>query len=175
MPRAVRFSYEDLQLYGDDKRRELLGGEIFVTPAPNIKHQRVVARLFLLLGNHLVNNPLGEAFVAPIDVILSDEDVVEPDVLYVSRERAHIVKEQRLEGAPDWVIEVTSPSTRKRDFTLKQKLYFHHGVRLYWVIDPEAEMLHAWEAGVHRVHAVGETAAVSLLPGFSVSVAELLA
>lgn len=176
MSRTVRFSYQDLRLFGDDKRRELLDGEIHVTPAPNIRHQRIVTKLISILDAFLREHPLGEALVAPVDVILSeeDDDVVEPDILYISKERASLVSERGIQGAPDWVVEVVSPSTRKRDFILKQKLYQRYGVRLYWVIDPEAEMLHVWEGKAHRVYDIEATVEVALLPGFSLVVQDIL-
>ena len=173
----VRFSYEDLRLFPDDGlRRELIDGEVYVTPAPIIRHQRTVTRLSRLIGNFLDAHPLGEVLVAPVDVIFSEEDdVTEPDILYVSNERASIVSERGLEGAPDWLIEVTSPSTRKRDFTLKLKRYQKYGVRLYWIIDLEAEMVHVWEEGEHEVFEADDILSVSLLPGFTVPVSDVLA
>ena len=173
----VRFSYEDLRLFPDDGlRRELLDGEVYVTPAPIIRHQRTVTRLSRLIGNFLDAHPLGEVLVAPVDVIFSeDDDVTEPDILYVSNERAAVISERGVEGAPDWLIEVASPSTRKRDFTLKLKCYQKYGVRLYWIIDLEAEMVHVWEEGEHEVFEADDTLSVSLLPGFRVSVSDVLA
>ena len=173
----VRFTYEDLQLFPDDGlRRELIDGEVYVTPAPIIRHQRIVTKLSHLISTFLETHPLGEVLVAPVDVIFSeDDDVTEPDILYVSNERAAIISERGVEGAPDWLIEVTSPSTRKRDFTLKLKRYQKYGVRLYWIIDLEAEMVHVWEEGEHEVFEEGETLSVSLLPGFTVPVRDVLA
>ncbi len=173
----VRFTYEDLQLFPDDGlRRELLDGEVYVTRTPNIRHQRVVTNLAFRVGRYLHDNPLGEVLVAPVDVIFSENaDVTEPDILYVSNERASIISERGLEGAPDWLIEVTSPSTRKRDFTLKRKRYQKYGVRLYWIVDLEAEMVHVWEGGEHGVFEANDTLTVSLLPGFELAVRDVLA
>ena len=172
----VRFTYEDLRLFPDDGlRRELIDGEVYVTPSPTSRHQRVVTNLAFRIGLYLHDNPLGEVFVAPLDVIFSvDDDVTEPDILYVSNERASIISERGIEGAPDWLIEVTSPSTRKRDFTLKLKRYQRYGVRLYWIVDLEAEMIHVWEEGGHEVFEADDTLSVSLLPGFSLAAGEIL-
>lgn len=177
MPQAVPFTYQDLQLFADEKRRELVNGEIYVTPAPNIRHQRIVTSLFLAIGAFLKEHPLGEAFVSPVDVILSeeDDDVVEPDILYVANERASLISERGVEGVPDWVIEVTSPATRKRDFTNKLKLYQKYGVRLYWIIDPEVEMIHVWEGEDHRVYKTNEVLQVSPVPGLVLPVKDILA
>ncbi len=116
---------------------------------------------------------MGQVFVAPLDVIFGD-DVTEPDILYISNERASIISERGVEGAPDWLIEVTSPSTRKRDFTLKLKRYQKYGVRLYWIIDLEAEMVHVWEEGEHEVFEADDTLSVSLFPGFELAVEDIL-
>ena len=172
----VRFTYEDLMLFPDDGlRRELLDGEVYVTPSPTSRHQRVVTNLAFRIGLYLHDNPLGEVFVAPLDVIFSEnDDVTEPDILYVSSERASIISERGVEGAPDWLVKVTSPFTRKRDFTLKLKRYQKCGVRLYWIVDLEAEMVHVWEGGEHEVFEADDALSVSLLPGFSLAAGEIL-
>ena len=177
MTQAVRFTYEDLEQFPDDnKRRELIDGEVYVTPAPNIRHQRVVGNLYRLIGNFLEENPLGEVFVAPADVIFSekDDDVAEPDLIYLSKEKADRVSKRGIEGAPDWLIEVTSPSTRKRDFGVKLKLYQKYGVPLYWIIDLDAEMIHVWNEGEHKVYKADDVLKVPLLPGLELSASTLL-
>ncbi len=177
MTQAVRFTYEDLQHFPEDnKRRELIDGEVYVTPAPNIRHQRVVGNLYRLVGNFLEENPLGEVFVSPADVIFSeeDDDVTEPDIIYLSKEKADKVSQRSIEGAPDWLIEVTSPSTRKRDFTLKLKLYQKYGVRLYWIIDLDAEMIHVWDEGEHEVYEADDVVQGKMLPGLELNVSTLL-
>ncbi len=177
MTQAVRFAYEDLEQFPDDnKRRELIDGEVYVTPAPNIRHQRVVGNLYRLIGNFLEETPLGEVFVAPADVIFSeeDDDVTEPDIIYLSKEKADKVSQRGIEGAPDWLTEVTSPSTRNRDFTLKLKLYQKHGVRLYWIIDLDAEMIHVWDEGEHQVYKADDVVQVKMLPGLELPTSTLL-
>ena len=177
MSQAVRFTYEDLQHFPDDnKRRELIHGEVYVTPAPTIRHQRIVANLLVLISDFLREHPLGEVFVAPVDVIFSEQadDIAEPDLIYLSREKSSLVSKRGIEGAPDWLIEVTSPSTRNRDFTLKLKLYQKYGVRLYWIIDLDAEMIHVWDEGEHRVYDKDDIISVPLLPGLEHPTSTLL-
>ena len=131
-------TYEDYRRTPDDERYELLDGELIMVPAPRVDHQRVVVRLTILLQTFVEERGLGEVLVAPCDVVLSDTDVVQPDVLFVSRERAHVIVPENLRGAPDLVVEVLSPSTGERDRTVKRALYARHGVREYWQVDPQA-------------------------------------
>src|SRR5438552_2720039 len=118
-----RYTYGDLQAFPEDNlRREIIQGELVVTPAPAVRHQRVVGRLFVELSQYAKENG-GEAFVAPLDVFFSDTDVVEPDVLFVSAENLARVEKQFIRAAPDLVAEVSSPSTRRLELHRKRELY----------------------------------------------------
>src|SRR5262245_16296393 len=119
---AVRLTYDDFLLFPEDgKRHELIDGEHYVTPSPNVHHQRIAGTLFGVIWTHLQSHPIGEVFVAPLDVVISEHDVVEPDILYVSNDRRpKILTSSNVQGAPDLAIEVTSESTRKRDETIKR-------------------------------------------------------
>lgn len=133
----VKFTYEDFLNFPDDgKRHEIIDGEHYVTPSPNTKHQTVCTALTALLWTYLKQHPVGAVFVAPLDVVLSDVDIVEPDLLYISRDRADVLTRQNVRGAPDLVVEILSPSTRKTDETTKRKRYERFGVGEYWVVDP---------------------------------------
>ncbi len=138
MKRAnVRFTYQDYLLLPEDKRYEILDGELYVVAAPNTRHQRVSKRLELALIQHIEKQGFGEVFDAPYDVILSEENVVQPDLLYVRRERSSIVGEANLQGAPDLIVEILSPGTRGKDLEIKRKIYARFGVQEYWVVDPD--------------------------------------
>ena len=118
---AVKFTYEDYQHTPEDKRYELLDGELIMVPAPNLEHQRIGIRLGALLHGFVQERGLGEVFHAPCDVVLSNTDVVQPDLLFVSNERAHLLLGgANVLGAPDLVVEILSPSTAGRDRTLKR-------------------------------------------------------
>ncbi len=148
MKRAkVRFNYSDYLQLPEDKRYEILDGEICVVPAPSIKHQRISRRLLLALTHHVLPNGLGEFFHAPCDVILSDETIVQPDLFLVRRERAGIIGESSVCGAPDLVIEILSPGSRSRDLEIKRKIYAAFGIQEYWIVDPEAASVEVlvWE------------------------------
>jgi Uma2 family endonuclease len=135
---GVRFTYNDYLLLPEDKRHEILDGELYVVAAPNIKHQRVSRRLEVALIEHIESKNLGELLHAPCDVILSEENVVQPDIFYISKKRSGIISELNLQGAPDLVIEILSAGTRRKDLEIKRKIYAGFGVQEYWVVDPDA-------------------------------------
>jgi len=135
----VRYTYSDYLLLPEDKRYEVLDGEIYVVAAPNTRHQRVSLNLKLALFQHVKHMNLGMILDAPYDVILSDENVVQPDILFVRTDRSDIIGEANLKGAPDLVIEILSPGTHSKDLKLKRKTYARFGIQEYWIVDPEAE------------------------------------
>jgi Uma2 family endonuclease len=137
----VKLTYDDFVHFPDDgQRHEIIDGEHYVTAAPNTKHQRVSMNLSGLLWGLVRGHELGEVFAAPFDVLLSDSDVVEPDLVYVSKNRrADVLTAAHARGAPDIVVEIGSPSTRKRDEIIKRRLYERYGVAEYWVVDPELD------------------------------------
>ena len=137
----MKLTYEDLLALPDDgMRHELIDGEHFVTPAPRPIHQIVGGNLHLLLGNYLREHPIGVLFFAPLDVVLSRFDVVEPDLVYFSADRySQFVGELNAQGPPDLAVEVLSPTTRRRDEIKKRRLYERMGVSEYWMVDPELE------------------------------------
>jgi len=137
---APKLTYEDLALYPEDgKRHELIDGVHFVTPSPNTRHQVIAFNLTLAVGELVRRHRLGRLFFAPFDVVLSPHDVVEPDLIFVSASRAEVLTAAHAVAAPDLVIEILSPSTRRRDEVLKRDLYEARGVAEYWLVDPEAE------------------------------------
>lgn len=135
-------TYQDyLQMPDDRNRREILDGDLYVTPAPSPGHQRAVVNLVRLLENHLAGRGLGKLYVAPVDVILSQIDVVQPDLAFVRADRLGIVTRSGIQGAPDLVIEVLSPSTGPVDRGPKKETYARFGVQEYWIADPDARTL----------------------------------
>jgi len=139
---GVKLTYDDFLLFPDDgMRHELIDGEHYVTPSPNTKHQRVSGNLYWLIRQYLEAHPIGEMFFAPFDVVLSRFDVVEPDLLYMSRKRAaQVLTAKNTQGAPELVIEIASSGTRKRDETVKRRLYERMEVSEYWVVDPDGDI-----------------------------------
>jgi Uma2 family endonuclease len=130
-----------LAILDEYPRYELLEGELVEMVSPTSRHQRIVLRLARLLQAHCEAQRLGEVFVAPLDVILSHTVVVQPDLLFISQARRAELIGERITGAPDLVIEILSPATSARDFNQKRKLYARHGVKEYWIVDPDDETI----------------------------------
>jgi Uma2 family endonuclease len=178
---SPKLTYEDyLRIPDDGKRHEILDGEHFVTAAPFIRHQRIVRRLASRLDRFLSEHPLGEYFFAPTDVVLSRHDVVQPDLIFISNERASIVEEKNVQGAPDLVIEVLSKGSRRLDEVLKRQAYERFGAREYWIFDPirkTTKVLERTAEGLRRKAqlsaAAGDVLTPPLLPGLEIPLAEI--
>ena len=136
-PAAVPYTYRDYCSLPDDGRRyELIDGDLFVTPSPATFHQTVSRRLQYALMTILENTGIAFVFDAPCDVILSDTTVMQPDLAIVRMDRKEIVAKRGLEGPPDVVVEILSPSTQDRDRHIKRAAYSRFGIGEYWIVDP---------------------------------------
>lgn len=175
----VKFDVDDYRsLPESGPRHQLIEGELVrTTPAPSRRHQDLVWELGGRLRAFVRPRGLGYVGGSPLDVYLSAHDVLQPDLLYVSRARLDVVSHDGVHGAPDFVIEVLSPGTRQLDLGVKKRLYARHGVREYWVLDPQDETITQYDldAGpdAARTLGAGATLASIVLPEFSVDVAEL--
>jgi Uma2 family endonuclease len=175
----MKLTYEDYCRTPDDERWELLNGELVaMAPSPTLAHQRVAFNLAFQLRTFVDRMGIGEVFVAPLDVVLSGTNVVQPDVLFVSNERQHISTPANIRGTPDLVVEVLSPSTTSRDWRTKLDIYNEHGVREYWVADPEAQRVWVLTRGDGELKEVGnygkgDTLISPLLEGFSADLDEV--
>jgi Uma2 family endonuclease len=139
----ARLTYDDLVRMPDDgKRHEIIDGVHFVTPSPGHRHQVLVTRLAVAIANYLEIHPVGEVTVAPLDIVLTKWDVVQPDVIVVAHDQREIVTEPNIQGAPALVIEVLSPGTKLRDLGIKRQLYERGGVREYWIVDANTVAVH---------------------------------
>jgi Uma2 family endonuclease len=156
---------------------ELWDGELIMSPVPSFFHQEIVVRFFKRLESWVERHRLGKTALAPLDMVLAPHRAVQPDVIFIANERLGIIGE-RVQGAADLVVEVLSPDSRRRDRIDKRDLYEQHGVREYWLIDPEVrtvevlslergqcQLLGRWQSGDNAVSA--------LLKGFEVPVGEL--
>ncbi|WPM32979.1 Uma2 family endonuclease [Hydrogenobacter sp. T-2] len=133
---------EFFKLYPEEGRVELINGEVYEMPAPTPKHQDILLRVFIPMRGFVDTNSLGLILVAPVDVVFDEENVLQPDIVYVSD--LSKVKD-KIYGAPDLVVEVVSPSTLKRDLTDKMKLYERHGVKEYWLVFPLEKTIMVYE------------------------------
>ncbi|MGH9255301.1 MAG: Uma2 family endonuclease [Vicinamibacterales bacterium] len=179
---AVKLTYDDFVHFPDDgKRHELIDGEHYVTPSPSIRHQRISGNLFLLIANWLDSHPIGRVFYAPLDVVFSDVDVVEPDLLYLSNERAaQVITPLHVKGVPELVVEIASKGTRKRDETIKRRLYERTGVSEYWVIDPDIDVIRVYRREGDRLgrplelsREASDVLTSALLPGLELPLARI--
>ena len=175
----VKLTYEDYKNTPEDERYELLDGELVMSEAPRIVHQSVDMELGTLMNLFVKENDLGRVFSAPTDVVLSDTIVVQPDLLFISKQRAHIITEQNIQGAPDLVVEILSPSTANRDWTIKRGLYARYGVKELWIVDPDAKiiwvmLLRDGDFRHMRVYGEGQSVTSTTLEGFTVDMDEIL-
>jgi Uma2 family endonuclease len=153
---------------------EIVKGDLFLVPSPSVKHQRISKRLYEAFASYLKDKPVGELFYAPVDVILSETDVVIPDLFFVLKENDRIVQKENMRGTPDLVIEILSIN-QDRDKVVKKALYEQYKVKEYWVVDAEAGSIHVFTLdprsqryGKGIIHS-GATAVKSpLLDGFSI-------
>jgi Uma2 family endonuclease len=143
-----RLTYEDLCAMPNDGRRyELIDGEVFIAPAPRPKHQRTVGRVYRALADFIEEHGLGEVLLAPTDVVFGERTAVQPDLLFIRKDRASLVTELNVQGAPDLVIEVLSPSNADFDRETKLQVYARAGVRELWYLDPESRIAEILELG----------------------------
>jgi Uma2 family endonuclease len=175
---ATPWTYEDYVDFPDDGRRyEIVDGEVFVTPAPNTRHQDIVGLLFRRIGDHVERHGGGRVFVAPYDAVLSPTNVVQPDIVFVADADSGRITAANLQGPPTLAVEVLSEA--RHDRVRKRRLYAQFGVAEYWIVDPDGERVE-----VHRLAGqeyptptlleAGTELTTPLLPGFAMQVAELL-
>ncbi len=171
-----KYTYSDYLTWSDDERWEIIAGEAYnMSPAPSIKHQNVAGTFFRIVGNKLVGKSC-RPFVAPTDVVLSDYDVVQPDIIVVCDEKK--ITEANIQGAPDLVVEVLSPATALKDKREKKSLYEKSGVREYIIIDPvelyvESFVLKGKRYGESEIFGPQEVLSLKSLEGIDVPLWEI--
>lgn len=134
-----KYTYEDYLKTSDDKQYELIDGELLMTPSPVPNHQRISRKLEFILEKFVTENNFGEIFDAPCDVYLDDENVIQPDILFISLDRLAIIGEKNIQGAPDLTVEIISENSAYKDMVQKKRLYARFGVKEYWVVIPDCE------------------------------------
>jgi len=176
-------TYEEFMALPDDgKRYELIEGELVLNPAAVPLHRQITLRIASTLLNYFDERRNGRVYTGPLDIVLSDATVLEPDVVVILNERVALIGSKNVQGAPDIAIEVLSPGTRRRDEGAKRRLYEHHGVIEYWIVDPEAELVKIYRrSGTAFAPAVeidtdaGGAITSPLLPEFSLDVRQVFA
>lgn len=178
IPQKDHYTYADYRQLPEGAPYELIQGQLVMSPSPTVRHQLVVLALAADLREYVASQTEGSVLVAPMDVFLSSDTVVQPDVLYVSHDRRDRIGTDEIRGAPDLVMEVVSSSSGHRDLLEKKRLYEESGVREYWIVDPNSESIEIHISsenafGLHERRVETGTAASALLDGFSVDLPSL--
>jgi Uma2 family endonuclease len=145
---GVVLTYKEYEaLPADGRRYEIHEGELSVVPAPSPEHQIISGNLFLLLSSHVKARGIGRVLYAPLDVILSDTSIVQPDIVYLDPARLGSLSRRGVEGPPTLAVEILSPTTTLIDRSTKHQLYARHGVPFFWLVDPEGRSVDAFVLG----------------------------
>jgi Uma2 family endonuclease len=177
-PGKQLYTYEDYLKINDDNQYELIGGELILVPAPKTNHQWISGELFGEIRNFVRKNNLGEVYDAPTDVVLSKTEKPQPDILFISANRLDIITEDNIKGAPDLIVEVLSLSTASRDKVKKSKMYYNHGVKEYWIVDPIAKAVQVFTPGEKNWNLVesfdeNDILLSPLLPGLEIQLKDI--
>jgi Uma2 family endonuclease len=181
----IPFTYDDYKTLtaSTDQRYELIDGDLYMAPSPTVTHQVVSMNLVFLLEQHMRATRCGRVLHAPLDIVLGEGEersVVQPDILFISNERAGIVTEEEIVGAPDMIAEILSPGTAKRDVGLKKALYARSGVCEYWIVDPKLESIEVLSLGSRgyeepAVYELEGRLVSAAVPGFEAPLADIFA
>ncbi len=177
-PKVGRYTVADYMALPDDQRYELLDGELILAPSPTSRHQFIQIYLAHVLFQFVEERGLGWVVGAPLDVVMSDRNVAQPDLLFVSHRRASIVTRPNIQGAPDLAVEILSPSTARRDRGQKLDIYARYGVAEYWIVDPETEtveihVLRGDTLDLQATYRRGQTLESPILPGLTIELEQI--
>ena len=139
-------TYEDYLTFPDSDgiKKEIIEGELFMSPAPAIKHQLILKKISRIFDDFVIKKDLGIVLFAPCDVIFSDINIMQPDILFISKDNYRILTELNIKGAPDLLVEILSPSSIDTDRIYKKRIYERFGVKEYWIVDPDTETIEIW-------------------------------
>ncbi|MGB9662845.1 MAG: Uma2 family endonuclease [Moorellaceae bacterium] len=172
------YTYEDYRRLPEGAPYQLIGGELVLTPAPSPYHQIIAFNLGLALGNFVVSRKRGRVLFAPLDVYLTETETYQPDIIFISRDRMDIIEAERINGAPDLVVEILSPTTAYYDLRKKFRVYERYGVKEYWIVDPGEKSVQVFVLKEGRfvldqeVEGTGEVSS-RLLTGFTVALSNI--
>lgn len=174
------FTYDDYLIWdlGPYRKYELIGGEFFMTPAPTFFHQRKLRELGIKIAEFLKKTGQGEVVYAPVDVILSDTDVIQPDIVFISKDNYRIIKKKGVVGSPDLVVEIVSKNSKKMDYKTKRELYEKHRIKEYWIVDQENEEIKVLvlDEGKYKTYGIfrgDDITSSKVLTGFSFKTKEV--
>ncbi|QGP92122.1 Putative restriction endonuclease [Neomoorella glycerini] len=172
------YTYDDYCRLPEGAPYQLIGGELVLTPSPTSYHQIISMQLVSKMVAYVTTNDLGIVLDAPLDVYLEETETYQPDILFISRERLNIIKKEKIIGAPDLVVEILSPTTAYYDLRKKYRIYEKHGVREYWLVDPEERCVQVYiaEAGKFKLDQEVEKKGIvcsRVIEGFSIDAAAI--
>lgn len=173
------FTYEDyLNLPDNGKRYEIINGELYMVPAPTLGHQDTIGEFYFTIKSFIQTNPLGKIYLAPTDIVFSEIDILQPDLIFVAKEKFDILTRENIQGAPDLVIEVLSPGTEKRDRSIKLKTYSKFGVQEYWMANDETATVEVWQRNgdklvFHKLLDKTQILTTPLLPGLEIALEKI--
>ncbi len=182
METKIKYNYQDYLQLPEDKRYEIIDGDLFMVPSPNERRQHILSNIFYVLFDYVRKNKLGAVYCAPFDVLFSEEDIVQPDIIFVSNKNKKIITKDNIQGTPDLLVEILSPGTSKRDLGIKKKLYAKNGVREYWIADPAQETIEVlnlkegeFRGKSYNTGVVGQTSRLSspVIQGFDIDIKEI--
>ena len=178
MVTRAKYTYEDYLNTPEGERYELIDGELIPLPTPNMAHQEARGNLGANMYMYAKEGELGRVFFVPFDIVFSNSDVAQPDILFVSKARDRIITRDNVKGAPELLVEIISSFSVKRDWNDKRELYARHGVIEYWIADPAHRMVSVMllRDGVLKLaktYVEGDTIVSTALEGFSVEVGEI--
>ncbi|HYG74701.1 MAG TPA: Uma2 family endonuclease [Planctomycetota bacterium] len=177
----IKFTYREYRALPETgPRYQLIEGELVLSPSPNFKHQSILMYLGGELYRFAKDRKLGTVCAAPLDVILSDEDVCQPDIFFIAAARKHIISSEGVRGAPDLCIEILSPSNRDLDLETKRVIYARYGVTEYWIVDPDADTILVYHLQDNprepfKTLRGGDALSSLLLPDFTLAVSAVFA
>ena len=178
LPKDQTYTIEDIYALPDGQRAELIDGQLYMMAPPNRRHQKLVSQLIQVIGRFITkNNGSCEVYPAPFAVFLNADDktYVEPDISVICDRNK--LNDKGCKGAPDWILEIVSPSSRRMDYSTKNTLYSDAGVREYWIVDPEKERVtvyHYEEDDAPAIYLFTQAIPAGIFGGFHVTVADLL-
>ncbi len=177
-----KFTFKDFMLFNNENERiyELIYGRLIKSPPPIVKHQEISGNIYLKMRVFVENKALGRVFYAPIGVRFSDEIALQPDIIFISKERMHIIKEKYIDGVPDLVVEIISKGTKRRDTKVKKAIYERFGVKEYWIVNPFDKSIEVYalnEEGKYELYSKAKQEGKvksSVLKGFEIDLKEVL-
>ncbi len=175
-----RLTYEDYARLPEGGRYQLLEGDLIMTPAPTPRHQDVLASLYDLVKAFVQQRTLGKVYFAPIDVIFSGDTVLQPDLVFVSQDKQQLISERGIKGAPDLVVEISSPSSFHLDRGAKKSTYQQYGIPYLWLVTAEEHRVEEFELRAGRYVCVQDVQGINqfkpaLFPDLTIELADLWA